>query len=111
MPGGQRVYHVGFPLGSVSPVLYMYDSANDFEPDRYDGTLFWGQPLPRTAPAVAPQSVAEIIDMAIRLRTDYAPGATDEPCGIGGELLAATLTKDQVRVDKLHEFGDSLTTT
>ena len=105
--GGHRSYHVGFPEGEDRPVMYMYDSDNDFEPERFEPDLTWVQPLPRTFEAARPDTVDEYIDFATRLRADHKPTGTAEGVGIGGELRATYIDAEQIIHDAIwHSFPD-----
>jgi len=103
---GHRTHIAGFPADSASPVLYLLDEDDDFEPERLEPDVTWVQPLPLTFSPTAPQTIADYVDLAERIRADHAPGTIDNPVGIGGDLIAVYLSRTEMLPQHWHTFPD-----
>ncbi|RKS89578.1 hypothetical protein DEU37_1895 [Microbacterium sp. AG790] len=98
--GGQRVVHVGFPTDSEKPLMYMYEAANDFEPELFEAPCFV-QPYPRTFAPWIPMNIESNVELVTRIRLE-----DPNRHGIGGELFATRVSNWSQTTQRLHRFPD-----
>lgn len=99
--GGQRIVHVGYPTNADKPVMYVYEAADDFEPQRFEAPSTFVQPYPQTFEAWVPGDVDSDVELAIRIRLE----GTNRRI-IGGELYATSIGKWAQSTHRLHRFPD-----
>lgn len=105
--GSSTVYHFGFPTGSDKLVRYVYRSSNDFEPERFEGVAFTAKPLPPGYEFERPQTVEELVALAVRVRSEN----DSQPEGgwgvrIGGELYSTLIENHSISTRLVYRFED-----
>lgn len=103
--GTSTIYLFGFPADSDNVVRYIYRSREDYVSERSEDEVIAIKPQVSTFEPVPPQTQDEWIELANRVRDEYAPGSED-PCPIGGEILVTVLTKAAIMSYRIHRFSD-----
>jgi len=99
--GGQRIVHVGYPTDSDKPAMYMYDTTNDFEPQRFEAPYTYVQPYPQTFRPWVPGDIESHIDLVTRIRLE-----DPNQHGIGGELFVTFVSNWEQSTVRWHRFPD-----
>ncbi|MDQ1130248.1 hypothetical protein [Microbacterium sp. SORGH_AS_0888] len=95
----ERICIIGYPDGSDKIVRYAYDSATNFEPERFDTPGMWTQPRPQTFTIDRWGDQDDIIDIATRFRNE-------NPNTIGGHIHATIILNHQIRTTVIGCFPD-----
>jgi hypothetical protein len=97
-----RICHIGFPAGSDRIIRYQYESANDFEPERFDTPHLWMQPQPQSFKIdwrlAEPSDYVQLVN---RIRDEE-----EGPHRIGGELHATLIGDWSIHTTREHRFPD-----
>ncbi len=100
------VYHFGFEGESEQPVRYVYRSRQNFESERFAEPGFGVKPSPTTVALRAPESLNEIIELAIKVREEQDGLPRRERIHIGGELYMLTLRNRLTQTARIYRFED-----
>lgn len=103
--GTSTVYTFGFPVGSESPVRYVYRSPDGYVSERSEDETFGIKPRVQSFKPDRPETKEQYIELAHRVREEYGEGSPD-PVLIGGELYATRLTKDEITTQRFYRFPD-----
>lgn len=90
-------------------VWYVFRSYADFEAERWDQGGFGVKPHPDGGfepDAVAPETIDEMVDMSIRIRTEQDAHPPHDRIYIGGELWLTSLSPGAFTQIRIHRFDD-----
>jgi hypothetical protein len=102
--GHSTVQHFGFPRGSDRLVRYAYRSKNNYEPEVFSGARFNVKPSPPGFELEYPETIEEMIDLAVRLRDENRRRPDGVP--IGGDIFATSISNWNILTVRLGEFPD-----
>lgn len=100
------IYHFGFENGSDRAVRYVYRSASDFRSERIEDSGFGVKPGPKHFTIVAPESIDEIVDLALRIRGEQDELPPAQRIFIGGELQMMLVQNRHTQTMRIHRFSD-----
>lgn len=104
--GDSTVQHFGFAAGSDNLTRYSYSSKDDYEPKIFSGARFQAKPVPPEFPLEAPDTIEEMIDLAVRLQDVNLERLSTDGVPIGGDLFATVVKNWDIQTVRLHRFPD-----
>ena len=97
----------GFPEGSEKVVRYIYRAKRGFEPERHEGISDFGvKPPPQQFELTAPDSIAEMIDLATKIRAENDGLRTNGPVAIGGDLFLTYMERGRTHTERIYRWAD-----
>lgn len=104
--GTSTIYMWGFARGADELVRYVHRSKLDYAPERGSGQAFGHKPRAETFAPDLPETRAQVIELAIRLKQENDDSLSSEPVAIGGDLIATHLTPTSIEHQRWHRFPD-----
>lgn len=105
--GTSTIYMWGFPRGTDDLVRYVHRSKLDYAPERGSGQAFGHKPRAETFEPDLPETPAQVIKLASRLKQENDDALSSEPVAIGGDLIATRLTPTSIEHQRWYRFPDS----
>lgn len=100
------IYHFGFEVGSGRAVRYVYRSTNNFESERIEESGFGLKPAPKSFELVQPDSLDDILALALKVRAEQDALTAAERIFIGGELHLMIVRDGLTQTRRIHRFAD-----
>lgn len=104
--GTSTIYTWGFARGTNDLVRYVHRSKLDYAPERGSGQAFGHKPRAETFEPDLPETPAQVIELAIRLKQENDDTLNSEPVAIGGDLIATRLTPTSIEHQHWYRFPD-----
>jgi hypothetical protein len=104
--GISTIYMWGFPRGTDDLIRYVHRSKLNYAPERGSGQAFGHKPRAETFDPGLPETPAQVIELAIRLKQEKDDNRTLGPVAIGGDLIATHLTPTSIEQRHWHRFDD-----
>ena len=108
--GESTVQHFGFATGSDKLTRYSYSSKHDYEPEVFSGVRLQAKPVPPgfdfqiQSVSGIPESIEEMVDIALRLRDENHRRLSTDGVPIGGDLFATSISDWNIQTARLREF-------
>lgn len=100
------IYHFGFEHGSDRAVRYAYRSTNNLSSERIEKAGFGVKPTANGFVPTPPESLDDIITMALQIRADQDALPASERIFIGGELQMMLVRDGETQTRRIYRFPD-----
>lgn len=100
------IYHFGFENGSNRAIRYVYRSTNDFESERIEEPGFGVKPTSDGFKPKPPESLDDILTLALKIRAEQDARPRSKRIFIGGELHMMLVENGSTTTSRIHRFSD-----